>query len=299
MIEHKKTLEPARQNLPLAILCICLASLAYTISSVFVKEAASQTTTNVTVCFRYLFCLLAILPWIIKNPKLAKTEHLTRHIIRGICGLLSISAFFYAIRFVPLTQATLLSMSTPLWIPIVLRLTRGIAIIKSLYWGLCLGLLGLILVLHPDTQHFHIALFIALSSAVFRASSATLIRQISKTDATATVLFYYFLVGSIISGATLLFTPHFWQHLPWRALVAVGITGALYQWLLTMAFRWSSARLIAPFTYLSVVYAAIIDWLLWQQSLSLSTASGIVLVISGAIITVVIGQKHIQKKAKT
>ncbi|MEM9243284.1 MAG: DMT family transporter [Pseudomonadota bacterium] len=280
--------------LAIAIGSITLSALSYTILSIFVKLASQSVPTNFILFFRYGICLIVLLPFIAMQPQKVKTSLPWLHIIRGTVGVLSIGCFFFSLRYVPLAQAMLLSVTTPLFVPFVLKLTRNIPIIPKLYWGIVIGLIGVALVLHPGSGSFHFAMLVALSSAIFRAISSSFVRHISQKDQILTIMFYYFLIGTILSGASLFFNLHHFSHLPWFYLLLVGIFSVLYQFFLTFAYRMASIRLVSPFTYLGVVFSALADWLIWHKMLSAMAITGIVLVFIGALLTVYLGSKEIK-----
>ena len=156
-----------------------------------------------------------------------------------------------------------------------------------------IGLLGVAFVLHLQTGVFHFALVVALFSAVFRALSSIFVRQVSKFDKTITIVFYYFLVGTIVSGLSLFFNIKHFAHLPWTFLLLIALFGGFYQMFLMLGYKLAPIRLVSPFIYSSVVYAAIADWFIWHQSLSLMAVIGIVLVFIGATLTIYFGHKNI------
>ena len=67
----------------------------------------------------------------------------------------------------------------------------------------------------------------------------------------------------------------------------------LFSIFLTEAFRHAPARIIAPFNYFSVVFAAIISWIVWNTSIHWFTITGIVLVIIGAGLTTLLSREII------
>jgi drug/metabolite transporter (DMT)-like permease len=273
--------------------------LCYTISSIFVKFASQATAQHhaasleVIIFFRFAVLFAVLLCFSLYKPSVWKTEHKKVHFIRGLCGLLSISCFFYSLSFIPLAIATLFASCTPLFVPLVLRVTRGVRIIPQLYWGFAIGIIGVMLILHPNAHGVRVASLIALLSAVFRASSFSFIRHLGKTDSPVTTVLYYFLMGTALSGVAVIISRSSFISLPWFDLLVIGVLGAVYQVTMVTAARFASARALAPIVYVNVVFAAIADWFIWGQSLSLLAVSGIVTVFVGAMVSIYFSNKLI------
>ena len=290
MAEHK-------QSLVIAIVSMSFAGVCMVGMSIFVKFAQPHTTINIILFFRFAFFFLVMLPFFIQKKAYRYHEgNLSMHLIRGTCALFSIVCYFTALYYLPIANAGVLAGSTALFVPVVLYFTRKVPIIKKLYWGIVTGLIGVILVLHPSTGFFHVAAIIALLAAIFRAFSATYIRQLSKTDSPLTILFYYFLIGTIVTTISLLFTPNEFSDLPWLDLLAIGVFGGIYQFLLTFAFRHAPSRIVAPFSYLTVVFAVIADWAIWQQLPTITTFIGIAVIILGGLLAIYFGRSILSKK---
>jgi drug/metabolite transporter (DMT)-like permease len=50
----------------------------------------------------------------------------------------------------------------------------------------------------------------------------------------------------------------------WTWIALLGLTGWAGQHLITEAFRLAPASTVAPFEYMSIVWGACIDWVVWQ-----------------------------------
>jgi len=71
------------------------------------------------------------------------------------------------------------------------------------------------------------------------------------------------------------------HHWPWIALM--GLMGTLGQLALTRAYRIANPGQIGPYVYSSVVYGATLGWVIWGESLLLSTIIGSALIIVAGI----------------
>ncbi|PRC49830.1 hypothetical protein C6A85_72715, partial [Mycobacterium sp. ITM-2017-0098] len=63
-----------------------------------------------------------------------------------------------------------------------------------------------------------------------------------------------------------------------------GFAQLFSQILIVVAYRYASAEKLGPFIYSVIVFTAIIDWVVWHHTPSLSTYLGMGLVIGGGLI---------------
>lgn len=127
-------------------------------------------------------------------------------------------------------DAILLNNTAPLFVPIVALLITGAKTPRKVWWGVVIGFIGVALVLHPGPQLFQLTSFIGLASGVLAAIAIVQIWILSKTGTTTQMFFYYFLIGTVASGAFALFQwrmPPDWKI--WLLLGGIGIFGTLYQ----------------------------------------------------------------------
>jgi len=65
---------------------------------------------------------------------------------------------------------------------------------------------------------------------------------------------------------------------------------------MTIAMRHAAAHEVAPFIYISVIFAGLIDWLVWKIQPDYVSAIGMTIVIIACIITLLISHKGNTKK---
>lgn len=276
----------------LALMYILLACLSYTAMCIFVKETLPSTPIQITVFFRFLIMFLFLLPLVLRyRGTVLHPKRPWLLVARGVIGFLGITLTFMALHRIPMATAVLLSSTEPLFIPFVFLLSSGIKIIPKLYIGILVGLAGVALVLHPQHGFFQFGAFIALAAGVCRALTISLLRVSTKSDSSMTIMFYFFLIGTIV--AWLVSLPY-WHHpgqWAWGWLVAIGFSSLIFQYGVTKTFSHAPARIMAPFNYLAVVFAAIADWFLWGQGMTWYVGVGITLVVFGAVLTAFLGRE--------
>ncbi len=265
-----------------------LSALIYAIQTALVKHLGGQVSTPVLVFIQSLVCLLLILPLLFVGGSArqkVQTAHLKLHFFRTIFSL-GISYFlFYAVKFIPLVDAVLLANTAPLLIPLIGFLFMSRRLNHRLWLPLIIGFLGIILVLHPDSQVFSSASFLALGAGICMATSVILIGE-AKQDSSLTRAFYYFLFSVPISGLGAIL---FWTPLTLPLLWVLIVIGALFfvvQLSLVYAVTYTHPQTVGTLYLSNILFAAVIGFFVWHTPISLLAGVGIALTIIGAVFTI-------------
>ena len=123
------------------------------------------------------------------------------------------------------------------------------------------------------------AALIGLAAAVCVAMVDITLRKLGQTDEPLTTVFYFLLIGVLLTAPFTLAAGTIPQRqlVPW--LIGIGIFAAIQQVAKTQAYRLAEASLLAPYTYTAIIWAALAGWLLWAEFPSPAVMAGILVVI--------------------
>ncbi len=271
-----------------------IAELCFVGMGSLVKYLSENLPSQNILFFRNLFGLLVLLPIIYKlGFKTLKSDNLKWHLLRSLSGVSAMYCFFYALSELPLADAMLLKISAPLFIPIIAFVWLSEHISLRAIMAIMIGFLGVILVLKP-TGTVHIASLAGLLGGALAALAKVTIRRMSNTEPTSRIVFYFGLISLSVSAL-----PMFWYWKnpdlnQWMLLILLGTFGTLGQLFLTKAYVLAPASRIAPFTYSSILFAAFIGWVFWNEIITLLTVTGALLIISAGII--ILREKQIKQQ---
>ena len=205
------------------------------------------------------------------------------HLLRGALGIAMLALFTYGLKSLPLSEAYSLFFIAPLLISILsipllnekVGLARWIAIL--------VGLIGVLIVLRPDTKNLvSLGSLAVLAAAACYSVSAIAVRLISRTDSSDSMVFWAMTMIAIGAGAFA--APH-WQGINqdhFLVLAGIGITGFFGQVAITAAFQKAEASVVAPFEYSALAWGMGLDWLLWHTLPdSIAMVGAMVIVASG------------------
>ena len=291
MTQHER--EPAPQHLLLGIGISLIAYLFFvTVSSTVWKLDARIPTVQI-LFIQNLICWLCILPAALKHGvRGLKTKVLSDHMLRDLFGVGSYFLYFLAIEDLDLVDATTLNYSAPFFVPLIWWMWKKQKVGAHVWWSIIVGFLGVAVILNPSSQIFQAGfvygLFAGISSAV--SFSALRILNLHK-EPMSRILFYYFFFGVL---STFPFAWIYWtapSSTEWIQLLVIGFGTAIAQILLTLAYRFGTASYLSPLGYSTVIYAALISWLLFDHPLTLRSLIGTLLIIAGGTITYVLKKR--------
>lgn len=275
------------ENLLLAALLTTAAFFCVALVGALAKVSGQYTSTGVLLLFQNSICLAFIIPVALRGGwSSARTQKIGLHLLRAATGTACWCALFIAIRQIPLANATLLTYSAPLWMPLIAWIVTRQRVARATWLGAAIGFAGVLLVLQPEGKGFNTGELLALAGALFLAVAMMSVRWLGATEPITRVLFYYFLLSTVMSIPIAVFD---WQPVPARAwvwLVGLGFAQLFSQILIVLAYRYASAERVGPFIYSVIVFTAVIDWLVWDHAPTLSTYLGMALVIGGGLVAI-------------
>lgn len=269
-----------------------LSALAFAFMGAMVKIASTQGLPLLQIIF--VRALISVFLSLIDIRRcgahpLGKQRGLL--LARGLVGFLSLIGVFYAFTNLPYAQATVLQYLHPVF-------TAGLAL-----WFLAerpssptliciaLSLLGLACIVSPyflntDTAVMPItALLAGLGGAFGSGVAYTLVRKLAATEHPSVIVLYFPMV--CIPATLLLGSNHFiWpSHSGWLALIGVGCFTQLGQLSLTKAMQTDSASKATSLSYLQIVFAAGLGWLVFDEIPAAATLTGAGFILLGALIS--------------
>lgn len=290
--------ESTSQNIFLASCFALIAASMFAITGLFVKLIGNDLPTSIVVFSRFSIALILLIPWFLKDKKLFKVVKPLNFFFRSLTSLLSLACLFFALKYVSLADGLLLNNTNALFVPMAAWLLLGTRTPVVIWLITLLGFIGVALVLHPDQGIFQSASLIGLASGLLGGLSLVQLRQLTKTNTAQQILFYYFVISSILTGAMLIF---FWKTPTWHLLFllcGVGVSGAIYQYFVLLSFTYAPVRFMSTVMFISILVGAFFDWLLWHHVPSTISLIGMMLIILASVGSVFVGQQYLSQKSQ-
>jgi drug/metabolite transporter (DMT)-like permease len=273
----------------LALLLRLAAAFVLATLVMLVKYTAESGVRFAEILFWRAFPSVPILAgWLALQGQLhrLRTQRMPAHLRRAALGMIGMVMTFGAPLLLPLAESTTLSFTTPLF-AVVLSVLLLAERIGPWRWGAVMaGFLGIIVIAQPGQSHMPpLGVAVGLGAAFMVALISIQIRDLSRTDESIAIVFWF----SAFSSATYaLLLPFFVSHhtpFQWLLLVTIGVLGCLAQMLLTASLRFGRVASVIVMDYSSLIWATLYGWLVWDHMPPATTWLGAPLIIgAGALI---------------
>lgn len=236
--------------------------------------------------YRQFLFLPVLLAWLWMGPGLmsVRTARLGAHASRTAVGLAGMVLNFLTVTLLPLAEATTIGFTVPIFATILSALVLKEA--TGLHrWGAVLaGFLGVLVMVQPGTMHFEpLGLSVAIAAAMVVAVVSIVLRQIGRTEAAPTTVFWFTLFSLPPLGMAMLFFGQSHDLRSWILLGIIGLAGGAGQICLTASLRLAPVSLVMSMDYTSLLWATLLGWLIWDHWPGPSTWAGAALIVASGL----------------
>ncbi len=252
-----------------------------------------------TLFYRQVLALPIVLICLWLGPGLAtvRTRRYGAHAGRAAAGLTGMVFNFLGVMLLPLAEATTIGFTAPIFATVMSALFLGERTGAHRWAAVAMGFLGMLIMVRPGGDHFPLfGAGIALTGAFMTAVVSVLLRQLSRTEDSLAIVFWFILfslpplaLGLWIIGQA----PHDW--IDWGLLLLIGTSGGLGQIFLTAALKWAPVSVVLPMDYSSLVWATLFGWFIWSAWPDLASWTGAALIVASGLY--IAWREHIRRKA--
>ncbi len=244
------------------------AFFMFTVMNVFAKLLSAHHSVIEIAFYRNL---IASLPFLFMVFVLGRREILVIRSkpslvgLRAVLGAISLMTTFAAFSLMPMAETTVLLFTASLFIPVLGVFFLGERVGPWRWAAVVVGFAGVVVMSQPGGSVHLPGVTVALAAALMHATLQIVLRYLGRYESPETVTFYFMVIGTLVAALPLPFvavTPTL-AELP--LLFGVGLSGALAQWLLSVAFRNAPAAIVTVFNYSGIVWATAFGWLVWND----------------------------------
>jgi drug/metabolite transporter (DMT)-like permease len=216
-----------------------------------------------------------------------KTRRIGSHAARTVTGMSGMVCNFGATILLPLSVATTLGFTTPLFAVMLTALFLRERVGPWRWTAVVLGFAGVLVIAQPGAEPINmLGAGLGLMSGLLVAMISFQIRDLGRTEEPIRVVFYFALFGSALMALTLPFYATAHTPYQWLLLLGCGLTGMIGQLLLTASLRYGAVATVIVMDYLALLWATLYGWAIWDHLPSTATWLGAPLIImAGVLIT--------------
>ena len=289
----------------LSILYVLVAGFFFSVTDISVKYFTTLMPLHEVVFFRSIIALIFTLSILLPFDggwSSLRASRPSLHILRGFCLVIANLTFFSGLAVIPLAESTAIFFVAPLMITFISVIFLREDVGYRRWFALIIGLIGVLLIIKPGTIKFEWVVFLPLAAALAYAFNNVLARKMGLSEKAITMAFYVHVTFIIVcssmgiafgkgqfSGSENLAWEFIFR--PWKIpdkemiyiIFAAGLGSAFGGYFISQAYRLSSASIVAPFEYCTLVLAVFWGFTLWGELPDSYAFFGIMLIISSGV----------------
>lgn len=247
--------------------------------------------------FRFFFSSIVLLPFVFYYGKnTLKTSRPFVHILRGLLLFFGMTSWTYGLTIAPVTTATVVSFSIPLFTLILAVFFLNENIIWQRWVVTVVGFIGLVVTLKPHAEDFNPEILYFVLAAISFAMLDIINKKFVIKESMISMLFYSAIVTAVVSlpvASQYWLTPSGFEL---ALLFVLGSSGSLILFFLLKAFSMVDATATAPYRYLELVISAIAAYFIFSEFSDKSTLHGAVIIIPATLFIIYSEKKAMSRK---
>ena len=258
-------------NMPgrsLSVLLMILSGVCFVAMHSAAKYLADEVHIFEIVFLRCALVVVILSPFLFKEGKKSLfTKQPKNQIYRIVTNSIAILLFFYGLSISPLSLATVLNFTAPIFTVIFAVIFLKEKLTTHRLISLLLGFIGVMCVLRPDLSLNLGGLLVLLSSLVW-ASSLIFIKKLTKTDSAVTISLYAgvgMMPATFAAAYPYLEEINFVQFL---FILFIAISGTTAQTLLNSALKRGDLSFLLPLDFLRLIWSVLLGIALFGESTS-------------------------------
>jgi drug/metabolite transporter (DMT)-like permease len=279
---HRHTDRPFR-----GIAMIIASTLFLASSDAMAKYLARSLPAAEITWIRFLVFVLIMLP-IVLAPSSGNPMRSARPLVqvwRGLALLGSSIFFITGLSYLPIAEAAATAFIAPVFVTglSILFLREKVGVRRWI--ATTVGLIGVLVVVRPGTSAFHPAAVFPILSALGWAVALVLTRKITGVDRAITTMAFSAVTGFLVMSVIV---PFYWIAPSWPQIllgVGIGMSSTLGHWIVVLAFRYADASVLAPFSYVQLVWVTLLGFVVFSEVPDIWTFVGAAIIISSGVYT--------------
>ncbi len=278
------------------IFLIILAALFFASLDTAAKRATQTVPLLMLLWFRYAFQAVVTLAlrFPVQKTGIFATPNPRFQMLRGTLLLICSACAFFGLQYLPVAEFTAVGMLSPMAATALAAWMLKTHVSRQRWALMCLGLLGVLLVVRPGGQVFNWGLLFPLGMVASYAWFQIITSHLSVDDNPYTTHFYTGLIGALLMTPFMFFS---WDSAAlldyWYWFLLVGCLGASGHLLLIRAFNRAKAVVLAPYLYTQIAFASLLGWLVFRHVPDGLAWVGIAVIVTSGVGNAVLSSREV------
>jgi len=218
------------------------------------------------------------------GPKILQTQAPVFQVLRGTVAAMSVTAFIFAVKYVPLADAVAVSFVAPFMVTVMGAVLLGETVGVRRWTAIAIGFLATLVIIRPGLGVFHPMMFLVIAAASLYAVRQVISRALAVSDRTVTTICYTALVSLAVLTVPL---PFFWVWPTelWQVglLISIALFAALAETLVIKSLELTQAVILAPIHYSILIWSTFYGFVIFGDLPDLFTWLGVAIIVATGI----------------
>ena len=191
--------------------------------------------------------------------------------------------WFYRLSKVTTAEATALSFTAAIFTALVSYILLKEKMKAHRWTAIFGGIIGVIIVLQPDTENYNPYMLLVLVSCMFWGLSVTLVKILTRTDSVTSIVAWMSILLTVMSLPPALL---FWQWLnvdQFLLLCAMGVMATLGHLAMTQALSLADTTAVMSIDFMRLIWAALIGYYFFSDPLEIYTWIGATIIFASGL----------------
>ncbi|MEP5169449.1 MAG: DMT family transporter [Shimia thalassica] len=264
----------------MGVFWMLITGLCFVAVTALVKYLGPRVPAAEAAFLRYLLGLVFLLPMIrpILNARLTRRQ-VGLFGLRGVVHTLGVIFWFYAMTQIPIAEVTAMNYLSPVYVTIGAALFLGEKLATRRILAVVVALVGALIILRPGFREVNSGHMAMLFTAVMFAVGYLIAKVMSDEVSPAVVvgmLSITVTIGLAPVAAAVWVTPTLGDLL---ILFGVACFATAGHFTMTLAFAAAPITVTQPVTFLQLVWAVLLGWLVFAESVDIYVVAGGLIII--------------------
>lgn len=261
------------------IIAILISSIGFSLMAVFFRLSGDLPVFQKSL-FRNLIAMIVPIYFVMKYraPFFGKLENQPLLILRSTLGLIGVLLNIYAIDHMVLSDADMLMKLNPFWTILLCALFLNEKARKYQVIAMVVAILGALFIIKPTFDSDMMPAVIGLLSGIFAAGAYTALRPLGQSEKSYTTVFYFSFFSTVALIPFVIFTYEPMTLSQVIILLLSGVFATVGQFGITIAYSFAAAKDISIFVYASVIFSAILGFILFKEVPDLLSYLGYIII---------------------
>ena len=213
-----------------------------------------------------------------------KTSRPLQHIGRNLIHYAAQLGWFFALTLIPLGQVVSIEFTMPIWTAILAASFLGERMTVWKISAITLGVVGVTVIVRPVAGEIDPGQLIALGAAVGFGISIAMMKSLTRTETTLTIIFWMLVIQAAAGFFPSLYVWMWPSAYAWGWIVVIAFCGTFSHYCMARAMLYADATMVVPMDFLRVPLTATAGWLIYSERLDMFTVLGAVLILTGNLL---------------